>query len=533
MRRLSLVFAFVLSACSGQDHAALSGSGPFAIDDALAYFDAGTSGIVIVDPAGHAGPASNQMLFRVPAGLTPVTLVSAPRSDDPTRHQLLVADPGRSQVLVYPDKHSHPTSLSIGLPLDAIDVAGNGQWAIAYEPLGTTPTRSLFTFPNTVAVLNLATTPQTATSLPLGGAGVRPIRAVFADSMRLSALFDSVSVTRDMPFALVFAKGGLVPVDLSNAVAGQLLPLTTDTTTDVVPAKVLFTNNGGDNIRGTLDNIERAFVRSTAGQLYVIAISLVATAPNSVAVAASLENVVTPTVAVQDMALFFAPDGTELLLAAAGNELILVNGYTGVATSFTTTTAIDTLVPYAEPTTGAAKALAYDHLLPAGAFLRLDPVGLETLSAQSIQTVRLATSVATINFSPGSSHAVLNYNDGNDLGVLDLSPGGKVLDLTFANTISARNLTPAGDQLWVVSISPEDNQPYLAAVALGADLAVTQVRLDRSGSTIGNAGAYAWVDHGDASGAITFFPTTVPLNRSAAIDFSGVLYTNLLDQPNN
>lgn len=104
--------------------------------------------------------------------------------------------------------------------------------------------------------------------------------------------------------------------------------------------------------------------------------------------------------------------------------------------------------------------------------------------------------------------------------------------MTFANAISARSLTPTGDKLWVVSISPEDNQPYLASVALDTELTVAQVRLDRGGSVIGNAGGYVWVDHGDAAGAITFIPID-HLDRSAAIDLSGVLYTGLLGQPNN
>jgi len=339
MSRLTLLL-LVLGGCGDRaTDIEFAASGPLMLDDAMCYFDPGTSALVVVDPTGGAGTDGDKRLVRLDAGSTPVLARSLRRPDDPSRYQVVVVDPGDEQVLVFRDKRGTVDSLSIGVPLEALDVSSDGRYGLAYQPDGATPSRSLFAFPNTVAVLDLDPATPSATPLQLRTPGAHPLKAVFSGSVRLSAVLDQDGtprpVTAQVPLALVFVRGGIVPIDLAKGVAGPMLPLTPDADRDVIPAEVLFTDNVGDSLSGTLDNIERAFVRSTAGELYVLSISLSSAVldddADAMDVIVALENVVTPDAWVEDTELFFAPSGNELLLAAAGNELILVDGYTGVA----------------------------------------------------------------------------------------------------------------------------------------------------------------------------------------------------------
>jgi hypothetical protein len=338
-------------------------------------------------------------------------------------------------------------------------------------------------------------------------------------------------VTADVPLALVFVEGGIVPLDLGKGVAGAMVPLAPEDDRVIVPAEVLFTNNESDLISGLLDNIERAFVRTTAGELFVLSINMSAARVTndaaSMDVVVALENVVTPDESVHDVELFFDEDGRELLLAAAGRELILVDGYTGVATRFPQEQQIDTLVRFTDPTDGRDLALAYSRTSPDSILLRLDPFGLDQRRSTGVETLRLGAPVVAVDVAGSASRAVLQYEDGRDLGVLDLTRAGDVLDLRFSRRLQTRRLSRSGNRLWLVSVSPEDDTPHLAEVELGADLGTRDVRLDRDGLSVGRAGRYLFVDHGDPTGSVTFFPDD-DLRRESAVAFSGVLYADLL-----
>jgi hypothetical protein len=446
---------------------------------------------------------------------------------------VLVLDPGGEQVLLVEDKSGATVRLDVGVPLEALDVSNDGRWAIVYQPDGATPSRSLFAFPNTVAVIDL-TTPS-ATALRLGSSGACPLRAVFAESVRLSSTVsvagEPTQVTADVPLGLVFIQGGIVPVDLAKGVAGPLVPLTEDADREVIPAEVLFTNNESDLLSGVLDNIERAFVRTTEGELYVLAISMsparVTDDPEGMDVIVALENVVTPDARVEDVELYFDESGRELLLAAAGRELILVDGYTGVATRFPQEQRVDTLVRFTDPTDGRDLALAYSRAVPDTSLLRLDPLGLDQRRSTGVEALHLGARIVAVDVAGPASRAVLEYEDGRDLGVLDLTRSGDVLDLRFARRLQARRLSPGGDRLWLVSVSPEDGAPHLAEVEIGAALGTRDVRLDGDGVSVGHTGEYLFVDHGDPTGSVTFFPDD-DFRRESAVAFTGVLYADLL-----
>lgn len=535
MRRFLLAGSILLAAGCSEDGplTEVAAGSPLLLDGALAYLDASTSSLVIVDPAGEAGPRRRRKLSRIQVGETPVLARSVPYPDDPARHRVLVVDPGGEQVVLVQDKSGATVPLDVGVPLEALDVSSDGHWAIAYQPDGATPTRSLFAFPNTVAVLDL-TTPK-ATALRLGSSGARPLRAVFAESVRLSNTVsvagEPTQVTAEVPLALVFVQGGIVPLDLAKGVAGSVVPVTPDADHEVVPAEVLFTNNESDLLSGRLDNIERAFVRTTDGELYVLAISLSSASgandPSSMDVSVALENIVTPDAYVEDVELYFDDDGRELLLAAAGRELILVDGYTGVATRFAQEQDVDTLVRFTDPTDGRDLALAYSRTTPNSSLLRLDPFGLDQRRSTGVEALHLGARIVSVDVAGDSSRAVLEYDDGRDLGVLDLTRSGDVLDLRFARRLQTRRLSPGGSRLWLVSISPEDDAPHFAEVELGASLATRDVRLDGNGASVGSAGKYLFVDHGDPTGSVTFFPDD-DLRRESAIAFTGVIYADLL-----
>ncbi|OGQ91357.1 MAG: hypothetical protein A2289_11355 [Deltaproteobacteria bacterium RIFOXYA12_FULL_58_15] len=537
--RTMILTTMLFSVACGDEPAVepFSATGPLGLDDALAYFDAASASLVVVDPSGRGGPDGHKRLARLDAGVAPVLARSAIRPDDPARSQVLVVDPGNEQVLVIQDKLGATVRLSIGVPLEALDVSRDGRYGLAYQPDGATPSRSLFAFPNTVAVLDLDPRAPSAIALRLGTPGARPHRAVFAEAVRLRTTVDHegtpTSYTAEVPLALVFVRGGLIPVDLQRAAAGPMVPLTPDADRNIVPAEVIFTNNRGDELSGILDNVERAFVRSTNGELYVLSISLSSRAvlgdTSDMQVLVALENVVTPDAWVHDVELFFGPQGGELLLAAAKDEIILVDGYTGVASRFPQTVAVDHLVRFTDPETGRDMALGFSESSPDYNLLRLDPFGLDERRSTGVEVLRLGSPIVAVDVGHEASRAVVEYADGRDLGVLDLGRGGSVLDLRFARSLSARRLSPAGDKLWLVSVSPEDDAPHLAEVELG-DLYTRDVRLDVDGGAVGRVGRYLWVDHGDKAGAITFFPDD-ELDRDAAMSFRGVLYTDLFNQP--
>lgn len=524
--RLLIAVALSVAGCGGEavDTTGFA-MGPVGFNSALFYLDGRQGAGVIVDPVGKAGPRGNRQLHRINAGQAPSGVMTAPLPDaDAGREQLLVLDPKGEQVVRVRDKAGAADVLPLDVPLQAVDAAPNGRWGLAYSPEGAAPSRNLFAFPNSVAVLDLSPESPGAQTLRLGDAGARPLRAVFSDSLKLAGAGDGQG-TRALAVALVFVEGGVVPVDLPSAEAGALVPLTADRTRSILPAEVLFTNNRGDTTRGNMDGVERAFVRTTGGELFVLAMTL---APNEQRLSVALENVVTPDAHVDDIALFFDGQGRSLLLAAAGAELILVDGYTGVAERFSAPVSVDTLTPYRDAQ-DAARALGYGRESDTPRLLRIDPLALQARRATGLQVVELSRDVQDIRIGRNSRSAVLLYDQSDELGVLDMRPGGEVLDVRFAERPSAYRLVDGGEKLLVVSRAPEDGEPYLAEIALDRELATRKLRLDRGAAAVGKLGEHYWVDHGSVLGSVTFVPQDT-MQADAARRFRAVRAAHLFEQ---
>ena len=96
-----------------------------------------------------------------------------------------------------------------------------------------------------------------------------------------------------------------------------------------------------------------------------------------------------------------------------------------------------------------------------GMFCRALGVVEQVLEPNQLR-LRLGSRVVSVAVVNGASRAVVEYEDGRDLGVLELRRDGAVLDLRFARRLSALSLSPGGERLWLVSESPEDDAPHLA-----------------------------------------------------------------------
>jgi hypothetical protein len=475
-------------------------------------------------------------LHRIPAGEGPVSARSLPVPGEPGRRQVIIPDPAGAQVLVVRDKRGTTDVIDIAVPLDHVDVSPDGRYGIAYHAKDARTSSGLFAFPNTIALLDLdpAAEPR-ATTVRLGSGGVRPLAAAFSDELRLrrsgvgpGGAGDEIA---EVTVALVFAHGGLVPVDLERQVTGPYVPISADADRSVIPAEVLFTNNRGDEIAGQVDGVERAFVLTSDEELFVFAISLAGDSDPPLSLA--LENVVTPDASISDIELFFEENGDEagrsVVLAAAGDELILVDGYSGVAQRFDSPITVDRLVRFVDPETGEALCLGFSERAPNDELLRLAPLQLARRRATGVETLLLGSSVRDVEVGEDGVRAVLRYSDARDLGVLDLRHDGEILDVSFASAPTATALVGGGQRMLLVSSSPEDGAPHLAEVTLGDDFRSRDVRLDEEGRAVGQVGDYLWVDSPAAGRTVTFFPID-DLSREAAITFRGVFHARMLEE---
>jgi len=154
----------------------------------------------------------------------------------------------------------------------------------------------------------------------------------------------------------------------------------------------------------------------------------------------ALENVVTPDAQVKDVELYFAPDGQRAPCSRPPARADPGQGLHRRRQSLRHRHDRRHAGALRRPETDEALALGYGKASPDYRMLRLDPL-------RSTGGGREQASVACGCGSPvadvavaATPPAVLEYEDGRDLGVLDLTRSGEVLDLRFAKRPSARAL---------------------------------------------------------------------------------------------
>ncbi len=518
-----LVFLIPLVACGGPE----SFSGPLAepveVDGALLFLDGAESSGVIVDPDGRSGPKGNRSLYRIPLGERASGVFAAPSPDDPSRQQAIVVDPGSQTLFVVRDRRGDTDAIDVGVPLEEVAIAPGGRYAVAFQREGTVSQQTLFSFPNAVAVVDLSVDSPGARTFELGAGGVRPQAVELSEPFEVEYDSGAGLSVAELQLALVFVQGGIVPIDLLRGESGPFVPLAA--ARDTRPVAVEFSNNRGDDNVGRLDGNERAYVRTDDGQLFVLAVSAVRSG-SGVAPLVALENVVTPDRYVYDFDLFFSDDGRDLLLAAIGSQVVLVDGYTGVAERFDVPGDVRALRAFDDPRSGQRLALGFARA--SDALYRLDPFALDQRRASGIETVLLGATIDGLMVSDRAHRAILTYSGARELGVLDLSADGGLVDLRFASPILAMALQADGEQLLVVGTDPFDYAPRLAAVRLEGGLGAEDVPVAESVRSVGSTARHLWVDHFNA---VTFFPRG-RLQSGARIRFEDIDLTQFLTLPN-
>src|SRR5690242_9756451 len=132
------LIAIVLVACSGDRPYEPQRRGPLVLDDAPLYVDDAAPAAIIVDAGKRAG------------------------LDRRGRERVVMLAPVGEQLLVLAGKSGRLEVVDVGLPFDALDVSPDGRYGIAYQPEDEGPSRSLFAFPNAVAVIDFLARPLSA-----------------------------------------------------------------------------------------------------------------------------------------------------------------------------------------------------------------------------------------------------------------------------------------------------------------------------------------------------------------------------------
>lgn len=521
MKHSLSVLMVLICGCGSTDLFFASLSEPVEVDGALLYLDTSSSSVILVDPEGRAGPNRNRSLARVQVGERSTRVVPAPSPDAPESAEALVVDPGAQALFVVHDRSGAFTRVDVGLPVDELAVSSQGRYAVAFQREDSTFQQTLFSFPNAVSVIDLGADPPSAATFELGSGGVRPRAVRFSDPFDIQVSNAAELSVATLEIALVFVDGGIIPIDLRNGVSGPLVSLSA--TGDVRPIDVEFSNNRGDNRVGSLDGAERAYVRGEDGQLFVLSVSAV-DIDNTVRPLLALENVVTPDRPVFDFELFFSDDGRDLLLAAVGDQVVLVDGETGVAERFPVPGDVRRLRGFMDP--GLQRRLAFGFASGGDAIYRLDPFALDRRRAAGIETIALGAPVADVTVSANSNRAVLMYENQRELGLLDLAGGQDLIDLRFALGIQTMAMEPDGERLLVVGLDPVESQPRLAAVELNG-LGAVDVAVARFVQGVGSTETHVWVNHVDA---VTFFPRNNLTEDSGRV-FRDLSYTQILNLP--
>lgn len=529
MNRAPIITLAIVAAtgCSSYNQSALHGQGePQVLGDALALLQ--DDSLLIVAPEGRVGPEGGRRVHRVGLGSDPSWARSVPVPIDNHRRRVLVLQPSQSALHIVEDEQGTHTLVDLGVPLGEMAVSEDGRWGVAFQPEDSPINDALFVFPNTIAVVDLHPAEPEVTALRLGEGGLRPRQIAFSQPLTLMRSVGPVAEPRDVRVALVFTRGGVIPVDLERAAVGPFVPLAPpDEERDVVPTEVLFTNNRGDHIRGELDGVERAFVRTSRGELFVLALQV--SPEEGAPVLVSLENVITPVAGVQDIELYFDETGASLLLAAAGENLLLVNGYSGVSESFTAPTGVDRLVAFDDPSSGRSLALAYSANNPAPRLLRVDPLLLSQRRSTGLETIRLGSAVTHIELAEAGRQAMLRYSSRVDIGLLPLQKEGDVLDIRLASEPQAEALTDGGSRLLLVSQHPDEGgTAHLVEVLLDGTFASRNVELDTDASRVGTVGDWVWVQSLYPGLQLTFFPKD-NLTSGAAVTFSDLQVARILE----
>ena len=490
---------------------------PVEFEGALAFVDAAEGGLVIVDPAASAGESGARRFVRVPLDGRVGSMVSIPNAMEPGRSRVVVTDELKARVHVVSDKTGAVKSASTEIPVDTFLFREDGHYAVAFDKDGDVSGEQFVSFPNAVSVLNLKGTTPEVTVVRAGEARARPAHVAFARPTAFG------SETVKVQLALLFVQSGVVALDLAAGTTGRVIPLGSPSD-PMTPAEALFSNNQGDARTGTVDDVERVFVRTVSGRLLVLTVEPGASGSLEV----TLDNIVTPQSEVEDIELYYTAAGEPKLLCATRTGVVVVNGYTGVAESFPLSTPISRLASYTEADTGKAMVIAWSAGTHRSRFYLIEPGALRRGRSRGIDEIMVSQAIVDVSLATGQSRAVLEYVNAQELGFVALDSTRTTDDLRLSTSLSDHALDPAGERVLLTGSVGGLERELFATLELDG-LRNTTVELDLSGVRVGQVGAYYWVEHPGAYGSVTFIPRD-NLTREAALRFENFLLLDVLDE---
>jgi|MDTC01.1.fsa_nt_gb hypothetical protein len=523
MKKIAIITSLlcVAASCTSESNQWFSAPGyvgePIELDGALAFKDDVHGSMVIVDPGQGAGETGKRRFVRVPIGSAIHTAVSIPGLEDPTRRRVVVMDDLEGTLSLLSDKTGNAATVETEIPVDTFLFRDDGHFAVAFDMDGNVAGDQFISFPNAVSVVNLETNEPVVQVVRVGEASARPNYVSFAEPTAFSSRTDLTD------FAILFVDNGVVALDLQAGETGRVIPLGSDED-PMVPAEAIFSNNQNDAIVGTNDDVERVFIRTHSGRLVVLTVE-----PNHTGkLDVSLDNIITPSVAVQDIELFFTDGGEPKLLCATSAGLVVVNGYTGVAESYPLEAPISKLAKYTEADTGKSMAIAWNGQYAQKHFYLIEPGALRRGRSRGVQHVAVSQPIASIDLSSTRSRAILHYSNQQELGLVSLTSERTTDDLRLSTSLRSHTIDPDGQRILLSGYIPSTGKDLFASLELDV-LQNTSVELDKPGVAVGKVGDYYWIQHDSSHGSVTFIPTE-SMNRESALRFENFFLFDILPE---
>lgn len=491
------VGSLVLSCDSSDSQTSPALTQPIPFHDTLAYLDSATNSLILLKPRdNHVGLKR----LAVPKGAAVVR--NAKRPDDDLA-QLVVLSPSEQKLALIRDTGGFTDVLPLGISTSTLDIADNGRYAAIYPSEFETLSHGIFSVAGRLIIADLSVAHPQTHLLSLGSQTKNLQKVIFSEVLEHQTE-SGQRLQNSVAFA--FVDGGIRPIDLQVPMVLPFIVVSEDSTQQVQPQKVLFTNNRGDSYRGVVDGIEHAFVLTTNGELFVLAI----TVSENFTAQVTLENIITPNVPLFDVTLHFDTNGNELLLASAGNALFLVDGYSGVARRFEQSVYTQHLLPFTDPNSGRPKTIAWapnqQHIL------MVDVLDLQDRLATGVVTKPLADTLTNVVMPSNNSVALLHYGL-QRFGLWDLGADGLITDLQIAYPTTALYIEQTRGRVWLAGLSTYDKKPHLGFFDLANPNQTVDIRLSDSAEKLGQLGSYLWISHFDAT-SVTFVPLDNPTQNA-------------------